>query len=116
MEPIVIIPTFWTKPQTKRGRKNIAPVNDLTTVYDHPTPIDSDGTLPDCLRSLQHVEGLGKVVIIVATTDESIEHRAEDKVREIVDDFPDIDAFVFGPAELGSLHRRLEQLEFADMI
>jgi len=116
VEPIVIIPTFWTKPQTKRGRKNIAPVNDLTTVYDHPTPIDSDGTLPDCLRSLQHVEGLGKVVIIVATTDESIEHRAEDRVREIVDDFPDIDAFVFGPAELGSLHRRLEQLEFADML
>jgi GT2 family glycosyltransferase len=116
VEPVVIIPTFWTKPQTKRGRKSVTAVNDLTTVYDHPTPIDSDGTLPDCLRSLQHVEDLGKVVIIVATTDESIEHRAEDKVREIVDDFPDIDAFVFGPAELGSLHRRLEQLEFADML
>ena len=115
VEPVVIIPTFWTKPQTKRGRTS-APVDDLSTVYDHPTPIDSDGTLPDCLRSLQRVDGLGKVVIIVATTDESIEHRAEDKVREIVDDFPDIDAFVFGPAELGSLHRRLEQLEFADMI
>jgi len=116
MEPVVIIPTFWTKPQTKRGRTASAAVDDLSTVYDHPTPIDTDGTLPDCLRSLQHVEGLGRVVIIVATTDESIEHRAEDKVREIVDDFPDIDAFVFGPAELGSLHRRLEQLEFADMI
>lgn len=115
MEPVVVIPTFWTKPQAKRGRQN-SPVDDLSSVYDHPTPIDSDGTLPDLLRSLQRVEGLGKVVIIVATTDESIEHRAEDKVREIVDDFPDIDAFVFGPAELGSLHRRLEQLEFADMI
>jgi GT2 family glycosyltransferase len=115
VEPVVIIPTFWTKPQPKRGRKTV-PVDDLTTVYDHPTPIDQDGTLADTLRSLQRVDSLGKVVIIVATTDESIEHRAEDKVREIVDDFPDIDAFVFGPAELGSLHRRLEQLEFADMI
>jgi GT2 family glycosyltransferase len=116
VEPVVIIPTFWTKPQTKRGRKAAAAVDDLTTVYDHPTPIDTDGTLPDCLRSLQRVEGLGKVVIVVAVTDESIEHRAEDKVREIVDEFPELDAFVFGPAELGSLHRRLEQLEFADMI
>jgi GT2 family glycosyltransferase len=116
VEPVVIIPTFWTRPQTKRGRTKSPGIDDLSTVYDHPTPIDSDGTLPDCLRSLQRVEGLGKVVIIVATTDETIEHRAEDKVRDIVDDFPDIDAFVFGPAELGSLHRRLEQLEFADMI
>jgi len=115
VEPVVIIPTFWTKPQSKRGRSHV-PVDDLSTVYDHPTPIDAEGSLPDCLRSLQKVTGLGKVVIIVATTDESIEHRAEDKVRGIVDDFPDIDAFVFGPAELGSLHRRLEQLEFADMI
>ena len=116
MEPVVIIPTFWTRPQPKRGRTAPTPIDDLTTVYDHPTPIDSDGTLPQCLESLRKVQGLGRVVIIVATTDESIEHRAEDKVREIVDDFPDIDAFVFGPAELGSLHRRLEQLEFADMI
>ena len=117
MEPVVIIPTFWTRAKSKRGRTAAAPsVDDLSTVYDHPTPIDSDGTLPDCLRSLQNVQGLGRVVIVVAATDESIEHRAEDKVRGIVDDFPDIDAFVFGPAELGSLHRRLEQLEFADMI
>lgn len=115
MEPVVIIPTFWTRPKSKRGRTATA-VDDLASVYDHPTPIDSDGTLPDCLRSLQKVKGLGRVVIIAAVTDESIAHRAEDKVREIVDDFPDIDAFVFGPAELGSLHRRLEQLEFADMI
>ena len=116
MEPVLIIPTFWTRPKSKRGRTPVTAVDDLSTIYDHPTPIDSDGTLPDCLRSLQNVKGLGRVVIIVAATDESIEHRAEDKVRTIVDDFPDIDAFVFGPAELGSLHRRLEQLEFADMI
>jgi GT2 family glycosyltransferase len=115
VEPIVIIPTFWTRPKSKRGRAATA-IDDLSSVYDHPTPIDSEGTLPDCLRSLQKVAGLGRVVIIAAATDETIEHRAEDKVREIVDDFPDIDAFVFGPAELGSLHRRLEQLEFADML
>ena len=39
--------------------------------------------------------------------------RADRSVREIVDEFPDVDAFVFGPAEMGSLHRRLEQLERA---
>jgi hypothetical protein len=105
----VIIPTFWTN---RRGRVS----EDLLTVYDHPTPVDADGTLPDCLRSLQEIDGLGKVVLIVAATDAAIEHQAEDRVRDILADFPAIDALVFGPAEMGSLHRRLEQLEFADMI
>ncbi|MDZ4179668.1 MAG: hypothetical protein U1E29_10610 [Coriobacteriia bacterium] len=109
MTPCVIIPTFWTR---RRGRAS----ENLLTAYDHPTPIDADGTLPDCLRSLEEVEGLGKVVLIVAATDASIEHQAEDRVRQILADFPTIDALVFGPAELGSLHRRLEQIEFADLI
>ena len=86
------------------------------SVYDHPTPLDEDGTLPACLRSLERVDGLGQVVLIVAVTDESIEHAAEDRVREILADFPGIDSLVFGPAEMGSLHRRMEQLEFADII
>lgn len=85
-------------------------------MYDHPTPIDGESSLGPCLESLQNVKGLGKVLVIVAATEESIEYRAEDRVREIVEDFPGIDAFVFGPAEMGSLHRRLEQLEFADLI
>ncbi|MDY0087229.1 MAG: hypothetical protein RBS78_01535 [Coriobacteriia bacterium] len=109
MTPCVIIPTFWT---TRRGRVS----ESLLAAYDHPTPVDSEGTLPACLRSLEALTGLGRVVITVAATDPSIEHVAEDRVRKILADFPGIDAFVFGPAELGSLHRRLEQLEFADLI
>ena len=102
-------------PAAARSRARTS-IDEAAAIYDHPTPIDEDGTLAQCLESLRQVEGLGRVVVIVAVTDESIAHQAEDRVREIVDDFPDIDAFVFGPAEMGSLHRRLEQLEFADMI
>ena len=100
MTTCVVIPTFWTR---RGGRAS----DRLVNVYDHPTPIDGESPLADCLRSLGIVRGLGKVVVLVATTDSSIEHEAEDRVRAIVDDFPDIDALVFGPAELGSLHRRL---------
>jgi glycosyltransferase involved in cell wall biosynthesis len=106
----VIIPTFWTR---RNGR---GATEGLINVYDHPTPIEEEGTLADCLRSLEGLPGLGRVVLVVAATDPTVEHEAEDKVRDIAADFPGIDAFVFGPAELGSLHRRLEQLEFADMI
>lgn len=115
MEPVVVIPTFWTRRVGGRGRS--ATTDENVAIYDHPTPINEiEPQLIPCLQSLQQVRGLGRVVVIVAVTDESLAHQAEDRVREIVDDFPDIDAFVFGPAEMGSLHRRLEQLEFADMI
>lgn len=108
-----MIPTFWTRRRSGRGRVTI---DESASIYDHPTPIDEESTLAECLKSLQRIKSLGRVLVIVAVTDESIAHEAEDRVREIVDDFPDIDAFVFGPAEMGSLHRRLEQLEFVDMI
>ena len=109
MHPTVIIPTFWTRRRTRGGTRS-------RIHFDHPTPIDEAGTLPDCLRSLEMVSGLDKVAVIVATTDPGIEHAAEDRVREMLDDFPGIDSLVFGSAEIGSLHRRMEQLEFADAI
>jgi hypothetical protein len=109
MTTCVVIPTFWTR----RGGHSS---DRLVNVYDHPTAIDGESPLPECLRSLQDVRGLGKVVVLVATTDSSVEHEAEDRVREILEEFPGLDALVFGPAELGSLHRRLEQLEFSDMV
>lgn len=109
MDTCVIIPTFWTR---RRGRFT----DRLVNVYDHPTPIDGESPLGDCLRSLESVEGIGKVVVLVAATDSSIENEAEDRVRDIVDEHPALDALVFGAAEVGSLHRRLEQLEFSDMV
>lgn len=111
MQPTVIIPTFWTR-RGSRGRGSAR----ARFHYDHPTPLGEEGTLPECLRSLEAVEGLGRVVLIVAVTEESIEHAAEDRVAEILGDFPGIDSLICGPAEMGSLHRRMEQLEFADMI
>jgi glycosyltransferase involved in cell wall biosynthesis len=109
MATCVVIPTFWSR---RGGRFS----DRLINVYDHPTPIDGESRLGDCLRSLTDVRDIGKVVVLVATTDNSIEHEAEDRVREIVDTVPGLDTMVFGPAELGSLHRRLEQLEFSDMV
>ena len=107
--PCLIVPTFWT-------RANVRDPERVTTIYDHPTPLDRYGTLPACLQSLSRQEGVDHVVVIVAATDPSIEGEAEDRVRMIIDDEPQLDAVVFGQAELGSLHRRLEQLGFEDMV
>ncbi len=109
MTTCIVIPTFWTR---RGGRSS----DRLVNVYDHPTPIDGESPLPACLRSLEGVRDVGKIVVLVAATDASTSHEAEDRVRSIADDFPGLDTMVFGPAELGSLHRRLEQLEFSDMV
>jgi hypothetical protein len=109
MTTCVVIPTFWTR---RGGRSS----DRLINVYDHPTPIDGESPLTECLRSLETVRDVGKVVVLVATTDSSIANEAEDRVRDIVEDFHSLDTMVFGPAALGSLHRRLEQLEFSDMV
>jgi glycosyltransferase involved in cell wall biosynthesis len=109
MTTCIVIPTFWTR---RGGRSS----DRLVNVYDHPTPIDGESPLPACLRSLESVRDVDKIVVLVAATDASIAHEAEDRVRSIVDDFPRLDIMVFGPAALGSLHRRLEQLEFSDMV
>ena len=109
MTTSIVIPTFWTR---RGGRSS----DHLVNVYDHPTPIDGESPLPACLRSLEGVRDVGKIVVLVAATDSSIAHEAEDRVRGMMDEFPMLDAMVFGPAALGSLHRRLEQLEFSDMV
>ena len=109
MTTSIVIPTFWTR---RGGRSS----DRLVNVYDHPTPIDGESPLPACLRSLEGVRDVGKIVVLVAATDSSIAHEAEDRVRGMMDEFPRLDTMVFGPAALGSLHRRLEQLEFSDMV
>jgi glycosyltransferase involved in cell wall biosynthesis len=107
--PCVVIPTFWT-------RRRVRIADRLLNVYDHPTSLETEGTLPALLASLERLRDVCKIVVIVAATDPTIEHEAEDRVHEILSEHPSLDSLVFGTAELGSLHRRFEQLEFADLI
>lgn len=108
VNPLLVIPTFWSR------RRATAP-DDPIAVYDHPSTLEDEGTLARCLDSLRFVDGVGRILVTVAA-DASIEHRADDKVREIAGRFPELDVFVFGSAELGSLHRRMEQLDLGDAI
>ncbi|MHB8050286.1 MAG: hypothetical protein ACYDHQ_03595 [Coriobacteriia bacterium] len=109
MQPTIIIPTFWTRRRSRGTDRKAAH-------FDHPTLVGQLGPLAECLRSLEGLAGLGKVVVIVAAADEATANAAEDGVRELLDDMPGIESLVVGPAEMGSLHRRLEQLEFADVM
>lgn len=102
MNPAIIIPTFHQA--TADDDKPIA-----ESIYDHPTPLDSPGTLGRCLESLQNVHGLGQVIITVS------HNEAVEKVKAIVDRFPQMHTLVISESEAAIIQQRLEQLGFGDM-
>ena len=101
MNPAIIIPTFH---QAAADRdKSLA-----ESIYDHPTPLDAPGTLERCLESLQKVQGLGQIIITVS------HNEAGEKVKGIVDRFPQMHTLVISESEAAIVQQRLEQLGFGD--
>ena len=101
MNPAIIIPTFH---QAAADRdKSLA-----ESIYDHPTPLDAPGTLERCLESLQKVQGLGQIIITVSRNE------AVEKVKGIVDRFPQMHTLVISESEAAIVQQRLEQLGFGD--
>jgi CRP-like cAMP-binding protein len=78
MKTVMVIPTYWARDSATGWQPGDA-------VYDHPTPIDQEGTLHEALDSLAVLESndFSLVVLACATTPE-IEEAVENRVSEIV--------------------------------
>ena len=103
MDPVVVIPTFFSG--KRRARRN----SSVTGVYDHATDVDAQGELDRCLASLESVDNLGLVMVLVSA-ESGIEDRAEEKVQAAVDAHPDLNVMVIGRNELGLVRKRMEAL------
>jgi hypothetical protein len=76
----VAIPTYWTYPGGK-GPEEI--------IFDHPTPLNSPGTLRRTLESLIPLAAAGvEVGVVAAATAPALEAAVEDRVREVVESTP----------------------------
>ena len=74
----VLIPTYWS-----RGKEESWHEGDA--VYDHPTPIDEDGTLQRTLVSMKKLAVKDfKLVILVCPTAPEVAEKAEKRVIDIV--------------------------------
>lgn len=104
MNPALIISTYIS------GSKRRGDSKGIIANYDHTTGIHEEGELGRCLKSLEGVEDLGLVIILVSA-DRSIEYEATDKVRNIVADHPSLNVIVIGAAELAIIRERMEQLK-----
>ena len=93
----MVIPSYWAR-ESKVGWK------EGDTIYDHPTPLDGEGTL---LRAINSIKVLNdkdfQLVIIAAPTSVDIEIQVEKKVANIIESIsPNIGVKVlfFGPSHI----------------
>ena len=122
--PLIIVSTFWGKQHSRRNDERAqnkldrrVMTADAQAFYEHPSSIDEPHPpLERLLQSLSQLHGSFQIALVVNTNDKSVEVRADERVREIARQFPQLSIFVFGPTEMGSLTRRLEQLELLDMM
>lgn len=102
MNPVIIIPTFVSARIRKEG-------GNILTTYDHTTPLSKQGELNRCLKSLENVEGVRKIIIPVIS-EPSIEVQAAEKIQTVAAQFPQMDILVIGVAENKLIQQRIEQL------
>jgi len=97
----IVIPTYWGPPEDV----------DLQAdkVFDHPTPLDQEGTLGRVLESM-HILNRNdfSVVLIIAVTLDSIENEALDRVKEICSTFKEkIDISIIHQGNLSKIKQKL---------
>lgn len=103
MKVVMVIPTYW-------GRSRREPLNLEDVVYDHPTPVDKEGTLRRALESLGVLKNKQfEIIVLGAASHPAFKKEAEEKISKIVADFKDdwqITQLSFSDIDLFKKHLR----------
>lgn len=108
MNPVTIIPTYVSNARRKKEESSIL------EEYDHMTPLNEEGELDRCLRSLATLPDPGLVIVLVVAQ-KGIEEQAVEKIKRICAENPSIATMVVGAPEVLMLKSRFEQLGHADV-
>lgn len=110
------IPSYWAR-ESQVGWK------EGDAVYDHPTPLDSEGTLLRAVQSINIIKDKDfQLVIIAVPTAEEIETKVEDKIANIIESVSatiGVEVLLFGPSHLKQIHGLLfskGKKEWADLL
>ncbi|MCK4315739.1 MAG: glycosyltransferase, partial [Anaerolineae bacterium] len=78
---IIIVPTYWTWGSERTD-------GPIEVVYDHPTPLDGESTLPRLLDSLTALEGPEfSVLILTAATHPELEQAIASQIERLITPF-----------------------------
>jgi hypothetical protein len=102
MKATMVIPSYWGRKKGEEWRKTDA-------VYDHPTPLDDDGTLGRLLKSLSILENKDfTLVILGVSTAKDIQENVELKIASILEETAaDVNALLFSFSHLTKVHQYL---------
>ncbi len=116
MKTTVVIPTYWARDSSQGWMEGDA-------VYDHPTPLDGQGTIGRAIESMNILEDRDfQLVVIACPTSPEIGGLVEARVEEIVSTAASgvgLDFEVFGPSKLEEVHGRLDRTggcDFKDLL
>ncbi len=110
----MVIPSYWSREST------VGPMAG-DAVYDHPTPLDHEGTLLRTLQSLNVLQDSDfQVVVIAAATATDIETRVEEQVAGVIKSVSvQVDVFLWGATQLRKVYDLLAaggKQEYIDLL
>lgn len=100
----IIVPTYWGRPQAQARQANDG-------VFDHPTPIDGESTLPRLLDSLAELDDDSpdfQVLILVASVHIDIDTAAMERMNTIIANRP-YPIYAFGTQALNQWKALLQE-------
>ena len=104
MKTVMVIPSYWSREKSVGWKKQDA-------IYDHPTPLDEQGTLKRMLESINVLENKDFDLIILAVpTNEEISNQVQEKVTDIVSSVSlDLNISVIGSSHIEQVKEYLNQ-------
>ena len=116
MKITMAIPSYWGREAAIGWRKGDA-------VYDHPTPLDHEGTLSRAIESIGILKSQDfQMAIIAVPTSDDIAAQVERRVVDIIasaSPVPGPEILLFGPSQLKQIHDLLTidgKREFAELL
>jgi len=100
----MVIPSYW-------GRESEVGWKEGDAIYDHPIPLDGEGTLLRAIQSIERLEDKEfQLVIIAVATAEDIDSEVEKKVARIIKSAnPGVEVTLFGQSHLKQIHELLRR-------
>ena len=98
----MVIPSYWAREKSVGWKQG-------DDIYDHPAPIDSEGTLFRTVQSIKKLKDKDfQLVIIAVATTEDIEKQVEKKIANIIKlSNPGVEILLFGSSHLKQIHKLL---------
>ena len=99
MRVTMVIPSYWARESNIGWKEGDA-------IYDHPTPLDKQGTLLRAIQSMDILEDKDfQLVILAVATAKDIEEQVEEKVANIIkSSSTEIEVLLFGHSHLERIH------------